>query len=178
MLRRTMSPREYTYVGPAAIAEAVSENDQGRVIASVRDALTWLDGRGTGPGRGVRGELVVTFVIDTGGRLRIAERRSEHVACAGGEHVLSAGEMTFARDRDGVEVVAVSNQSTGYCPESSSWPAVAGALDAIPLSHPGRFTAPFEFRRCEQCGERNVVKDDWFVCALCDAELPEAWNFA
>jgi hypothetical protein len=39
-----------------------------------------------------------TFVIDLNGELRIAPRRSEHVACAEGHAVLSAGEMTFRHD--------------------------------------------------------------------------------
>jgi hypothetical protein len=38
------------------------------------------------------GLLVVTFAIDAKGSLRVADRRSEHVACAGGGPVLSAGE--------------------------------------------------------------------------------------
>ncbi|MDH6465317.1 transcription initiation factor TFIIIB Brf1 subunit/transcription initiation factor TFIIB [Micromonospora sp. A200] len=33
------------------------------------------------------------------------------------------------------------------------------------------------FRRCTACGERNIVRDDDFVCALCDGVLPPNWNF-
>jgi hypothetical protein len=33
------------------------------------------------------------------------------------------------------------------------------------------------FRRCVKCGERNVVKGGWFVCGVCEAELPQQWNF-
>jgi transcription initiation factor TFIIIB Brf1 subunit/transcription initiation factor TFIIB len=33
------------------------------------------------------------------------------------------------------------------------------------------------FRRCPACGERNIVKDDWFVCGVCGADLPTVWNF-
>jgi hypothetical protein len=25
--------------------------------------------------------------------------------------------------------------------------------------------------------QRNVVKDNWFVCGVCGAELPVKWNF-
>src|SRR6185503_7650273 len=117
-----------------------------------------------------------TFVVDREGVLRLADRRSEHVACAGGEEVLSAGEIFFAGR--GAEVVEVSNLSTGYCPEPSSWPAVAHALESAGIAHPGRFTAEMIFRRCTACGERNLVKDEVFVCAICDADLPGAWNFA
>ena len=31
-------------------------------------------------------------------RLRLAPRRSEHVDCAAGQHVLAAGEVPFVRD--------------------------------------------------------------------------------
>ena len=75
------------------------------------------------------------------------------------------------------QLLAVSNQSTGYCPDVRCWPAVATALERAGLAHPGRFTTAIIFRRCPACGERNLVKDDHYVCALCDAELPAAWNF-
>jgi hypothetical protein len=118
-----------------------------------------------------------TFVIDLEGILRLAPRRSEHVACAGGRPVLSAGEITLEQGPDGWEVTSVTNQSTGYCPEGSSWPAVSRALDRIGVPHPGRFTDEFTFRRCPRCGERNLVRDGDFTCALCDAGLPASWNF-
>lgn len=33
------------------------------------------------------------------------------------------------------------------------------------------------FRKCEECGQRNLVKDDWFFCAVCNADLLENLNF-
>jgi len=45
------------------------------------------------------------------------------------------------------------------------------------VPHPGWFTTEIVFRRCERCDQRNVVKDDWFVCDVCGAGLPERWNF-
>jgi hypothetical protein len=99
------------------------------------------------------------------------------VACAGGRPVLSAGEITLERGPDGWEVTSVTNQSTGYCPEGSSWPAVGQALDRIGVPHPGWFTDEFTFRRCPRSGERNLVRDGDFTCALCDAHLPGSWNF-
>ena len=79
--------------------------------------------------------------------------------------------------RAGVRVEFVSNQSTGYCPEPASWPAVAAALDRAGIGHPGRFTAECVFRRCETCGERNLIKDGWFACEVCGAGLLKKWNF-
>ncbi len=114
-----------------------------------------------------------TYVIDLDGRLRLAPRRSEHVALAGGRDVLAAGEITIVDGR----VTEVSNQSTGYCPDPDCWPAVARALDRLGLAHPGGFTTAIVFRSCPDCGERNIVRDGDFICALCDAELPQRWNF-
>jgi hypothetical protein len=111
--------------------------------------------------------------------LWIADRHSEHIACARGGPVLSAGELTFQIDRrtKQVEVVAVTNQSTGFCPEPESLPAVAAALDGLGIEHPGEFTTAMIFRRCANCGTTNVVKDGWFECAICGRELPGEWNF-
>ena len=89
--------------------------------------------------------------------------------------VLSAGEIAFEKGPDGWEVTSVTNQSTGYCPEASSWSALARALDRI--GHSGRFTDEFTFRRCPRCGERNLARDGDFTCAICDAELPVSRNF-
>ncbi len=88
-----------------------------------------------------------TFVVGTDGVLRLAPRRSEHVACAGGDVVLSAGEISFMREADRWTVSEVSNQSTGYCPDVSSWAEVARALDAVGLGRPTGFTHEVVFRR-------------------------------
>jgi len=156
--------RIYHYVGPDEVLAAARPLPSGRAVLAREDI----------PAAGEP----FTFVIDLDGALLLAPRRSEHVACAGGMPVLSAGEITFERGRDGLAVTSATNQSTGYCPEPGSWPAVAAALDRIGVPHPGRFTDEFIFRRCPKCGERNIVKDGDFTCAICDAELPPAWNFA
>jgi len=143
-------------------------------VGTADDLRAWIKATGQRPGS----QLVATFVIDKGGLLLLADRRSEHVACAGGEVVQAAGEMTFLVDGDELEVIDVSNQSTGYCPEPESWPQVALALDCIPLPHPGRFTHEIVFRRCASCDQVNVVKDGWLVCVYCDKDLPTQWNVA
>jgi hypothetical protein len=117
-------------------------------------------------------------VVDVAGLLRLAPRRSEHVACAAGADVLAAGEITLRRIENGWAAAAVSNQSTGYCPDPDCWPAVAAALDRAGIAYGGGFTEEFTFRRCPECGQRNIVKDAVFFCAVCDAELPASWNFA
>jgi hypothetical protein len=164
--------RPYHYVGPAAIKARVAGSPAGIRIATAANLLAWAHRAGR-----EQGLLAATFVIDEQGGLLLADRRSEHVACAGGGPVLSAGEMFLLLEGDRVEVVEASNQSTGYCPEPESWPAVAAALNRIGVPHPGRFTTEIVFRRCGKCGERNVVKDGSFACGTCGAELPANWNF-
>jgi hypothetical protein len=166
--------RLYPYVGPADIKARARGRPAGARSSSLGDLLAWVKDTGQRPGPD--GLVAATFVMDAEGDLLVADRRSEHVACAGGGPVLSAGEMFFLLDGCRIEVAEVSNQSTGYCPEPESWPAVAAALDRIGIAHPGRFTTQVVFRRCEACGERNVVRDGWFVCGVCGAGLPEEWN--
>ncbi|RPE41493.1 hypothetical protein EDD90_4579 [Streptomyces sp. Ag109_O5-1] len=164
--------RGYRYVGPAELAVMSPQSTgAGALITSASDFSTWV-------GRQSPAELAepFTYVVDLDGRLRLAPRRSEHVACAGGAAVLGAGEITFVREADRWTVSEVSNQSTGYCPDLTSWPAVARALDRIPLGHPSGFTYEVVFRRCPRCAEHNIVREADFVCVFCGSELPTTWN--
>jgi hypothetical protein len=125
----------------------------------------------------MRGRRVTaTFVVDAAGRLRLADRHSEHVACAGGGPVLAAGEMVLAIDAGKAVVEEVSNQSTGYCPEPESWEAVAWVLRGLGIAAPSGYTTVLVFRRCEGCGQINVVRDGVFECAICGSGLPADWN--
>ncbi len=153
----------YQYVGGADFNNQAAFNTILTPIAAETDALAFL---GT----------TVTFIVDTDGLLWIADRHSEHVACARGGDVLSAGEMTFGNEDGKVAVVEVTNQSTGYCPEPGSWPAVAVALDRAGIQHPNGFTQSFLFRRCDSCGQTNIVKEGDFTCAVCGTELNQEWN--
>lgn len=159
--------RRYDYVGPAEIRDAVRPNSGGRPITSPDDLAAWMNEQ-----EQAERENPFTFVIDISGTLRVAPQRSEHVACAGGAPVLSAGEITFSHDGSHWLVTEISNQSTGYCPDASSWGAVEAALDRASIRHPGGFTHPIVFRLCPQCRQRNIVKDDDFFCAICEAPLP------
>jgi hypothetical protein len=161
----------YRYVGPAELLDRVAPADAVALDTSAALAA-WLAGREPD-------ELAepFTFVVTLGGVLRLAPRRSEHVALAGGRDVLAAGEITFSPTGSGWQVVEVTNQSTGYCPDPDSWPAVAEALNRAGVPHPGDFTDKLTFRRCPACGERNIVRDADFTCAQCDTKLPTQWNF-
>src|SRR4051794_3229139 len=104
--------RTYRYVGPGRIAARVRSDQRGTPVRSAADVLQWV--AATRQVADAEGCVIATFVIDEAGTLFIADRRSEHVACAGGQPVRSAGEMTFEVAAPTVRVAGVSNQSTGY----------------------------------------------------------------
>ncbi|WP_323377811.1 hypothetical protein [Streptomyces smaragdinus] len=162
----------YAYVGPDDIRAAAVDQPPGTPVRSPADLDRWLTAR-------PRAELAepFTYVVDLTGTLCLAPRRSEHVACASGARVLAAGEIGFERARTGWTVRESSNQSTGYCPDVTCWPALASALHRAGLPAPEGFTHEVVFRRCEGCGERAVVREDDYVCVLCGARLPGKWNF-
>jgi len=164
--------RLYSYVGPSEILEASRSAQPGTLIEGLHQLLQWLNDHADDAD--ATGLITATFVIDPYGKLRLASRRSEHVACASGGPVQSAGEITFSPDG---EVVEVNNHSTGFCPEPDSWTACCEVFDSLGVKHPGEFSRKVIFRLCPTCNERNVVKDDWYVCDLCGEELPEQWNF-
>ncbi|MCX4580158.1 hypothetical protein OHB41_44750 [Streptomyces sp. NBC_01571] len=163
--------RSYRYVGPVELKTAVPPGGGGWRISSAADFEGWIAERSSA-------DLAepFTFVVGRDGVLRLAPRRSEHVACAGGDRVLSAGEISFVREADRWAVSEVSNQSTGYCPDITSWAAVARALDDMELQRPCGFTHEVVFRRCPDCQEHNIVREDDFVCVFCGSDLPATWN--
>lgn len=167
----SMRGRIYRYVGPDELAAAARPGSGGFRVGSAADFDRWVAER-------TAAELAepFTFVVGVDGVLRLAPRRSEHVACAGGEDVLSAGEIGFVRQVDRWVVGYVSNQSTGYCPDAGSWPAVAQAVDRAGLGRPSGFTHAMVFRRCPRCQEHNIVREDDFVCVFCGSDLPDVWN--
>lgn len=166
-----MISRAYDYIGPDALRGSQSERHH---IQQPQDVKDWMAQTGQCPRYGM---VVVTFIVDTGGQLWIADRHSEHVACAIGQPVLSAGEMTFAIEGKSVAVTEVSNQSLGYCPEPASWPAVSAALKGSGLSPPLYFTSAYTMRICEICKAKNIIKDDVYECGVCQSVLPIVWNF-
>ena len=167
-----MTLREYLYVGPVAIRESSRSQPIGTVVSTRDELRQWLES--VPDERTQHKTWIATFTISIDGKLHLASRRSEHIACAGCDRVLSAGEITFD---DEFAVTEITNQSTGFCPEPESWNAVTDVLDRMQLSHPGRFTTEVVFRLCPSCGQRNIVRDSWFHCAICEGKLPLAWNF-
>lgn len=163
----------YGYVGTREVLEAVQGAPEGAAIHARDDLQRWADAQDDWQGDA----LTATFVVMPDGTLRVAPQRSEHVACAGGGQVLAAGELVVCL-HPGLAVVSVTNQSTGYCPEPDCWESVRAALAAAGVPAPAALSEAFVFRRCPTCGERNLVKEGWFECACCGAELPQTWNFA
>ena len=169
--------RTYGYVGPAEIADAVRGQPAGWAVRSVEDVRAWLASQ-VAPARGeVASSVICTYTVDADGVLHVADRHSEHVACAGFAPVRAAGELGLEVSARDVEVTYLSNQSTGFCPDVGCLGAVQAALRAAGLEPPEAWSAAFTFRRCTGCGMRNVVKEDWFVCGMCGEELPADWNF-
>ncbi len=168
----------YRYVGPERIAERAPSVPAGLRVESPADLARWVQAFEPNAGARRDREVIATFVIDEDGWLLIADRRGEHVACAGGRPVRSAGEIAFVKMEDNYQVTWVTNQSTGYCPEPESWPAVERALARAGLAPPEGFTRSFDFRRCPCCGSIHLVKNDVFECAVCSSPLPRNWNFA
>lgn len=162
----------YKYVGPKGLMGLVKAEHRGQAIQSPTDVIAWA--RRTA--QDLTDEIVATFVIMVDNTLRIADRHSEHVVCASGEPVLSAGEMAFDIRGETATVIWATNQSTGYCPEPTSWPAVEAALDAAAIDHPGAFSDAFSFRYCTACKSINVIKESWYYCSVCNAPLPHEWN--
>lgn len=166
--------RLYEYIGSDNIRLSVAAYPVGIRIKPVNALKSWINQTMQKPN--TWGLIAATFVVDSEGYIRVADRHSEHVACAGGKSVLSAGEIFFAYNKQNFEVVEITNQSTGYCPEPESWSQVEKALEQILLPHPGNFTTEFIFRRCPVCRQLNIVKDDLFLCAVCNTNLPKIWN--
>lgn len=165
--------RQYLYVGPDHLQRLRRQGD----CISPRNAMdlhAWAR-RQFSPGK--RSVLVpATFVVDSEEQLWVAERGSEHIACADGGPVLAAGELFLFVDETTIRVQEVSNQSTGFCPEPECWAVIARVLDKIGVERPNELTHAFVFRKCPACGIINLVKDDVLEC-VCGAALPIEWNF-
>jgi hypothetical protein len=71
----------YQYVGSNAIRASVSGFPIGTRIQSIDDLKSWIDEAEQQPD--ARGLIPATFVVDADCYLRIADRHSEHIACAG-----------------------------------------------------------------------------------------------
>lgn len=166
--------RAYSYLGSETTRQrAERAGPRGWRVQSASDLRDCVERFREEPGQD---RVTVTFVVLPDGDLYLAPRRSEHVDCAGGGEVLAAGELDLAVTGAAVSVRGVTNQSTGYCPEPVSWSAVVGALARAGIAAPRGYARRFVFRRCPACGQKNIVKDNWWFCGVCEVPLPRVWN--
>jgi len=167
----------YEYVGPKEIFDLIKPELKGTKIEDCKEIIDWirLNSKITKP----ESLTVCTFVINMKGSLLIADRHSEHVQCALGENVLGAGEIGFIIGSQGsVKVESITNQSTGYCPSSNCWDEVSKALTKIDgLIIPDKFEPSFTFSYCSRCKQRQIVRDDFYYCAICGEELLSEEDF-
>lgn len=164
----------FTYSGTPSIAKIHSNSPMGFWVQKAEDFITWTQQNQQKPER----DLIfrATYVLDTLGKFLIADRHSEHVACAGGQSVLAEGEVGFTIQKKSVVIEEISNYSTGYCPDVLCFAEVQKTLNQINVLHPNWWTREAVFRRCLNCKEKNLVKDSWFYCLICYAPLTENWN--
>ncbi|MDJ1498860.1 hypothetical protein QNI19_38390 [Cytophagaceae bacterium DM2B3-1] len=162
---------EYIFVGDTGLLRLVKAEWKGYCIRSVADIEYWIKKTNQKPDG--NSEITATFIIDLEYSLLINDRHSEHVVCAAGENVLSAGEITFELDKNKSYLISqITNQSTGYCPSPKSWSAVKYTLEKVGIPFSDFFTVSFEFRICSTCGWINVIKDNYFVCINSECQNP------
>jgi hypothetical protein len=166
----------YSFVGPPQIRMSADFETPRHEVKNAAALLQWAR-QMDGAIKGLR-DFVFTYVVLPEQRLFVADRRSEHVACARGDAVLTAGELFVSLVNGRLQVDGASNLSTGYCPEPGSWRALQLALEGTDLGSLEGFEPSFEFRRCEWCEQNCLIKDEVFECPGCNVELPQHWNFA
>lgn len=161
----------YTYVGPRDLLTLSPPEDLVQVV-SAESFYRWAQNKK------VRSEgYTVTYVVLASGELRMAERQTEHVACAEGGPVRAAGEMSFEIHKREVHITSLSNLSTGFCPEPEYLEQVLALVASLQVDLSTCDVHFFEFRRCQECQSTNVIKVGDPFCVVCDAPLPEEWNF-
>lgn len=164
----------YSYIGSQEIFDALDFNFKSYKISNSDDVFFWIKSTSQ---EIINNSVIATFIIDENHNLFINDRHSEHVLCAGGRKVLSAGEILFLIDGKDISINEISNQSTGYCPKPESWKEVEYALKNIEITHPNYFTTAFDFRYCQKCKSINLIKEDFFLCQICGTDLEKEWNF-
>ncbi|WP_375561457.1 hypothetical protein ACE193_02565 [Bernardetia sp. OM2101] len=165
----------YSYVGSQEIFDSINLDFIGYKIFKSDDILNWIE---TTSQELINASVIATFIINENHELVINDRHSEHVLCAGGKKVVSAGEITFFfEEKDKISINEISNQSTGYCPEPKSWKYVNEVLSKLGIEYPNYFTLDFDFRLCTNCQTINLIKEQVFECQMCGNELNLEWNF-
>ncbi len=163
-------PLLYYYIGPPHLKDKVQAQYQGTPINQRSDIEAWI--KKEKQQANDYGIIVATFVVLEHWQLYISDRHIEHVQCANKKPVLSAGEISFEFDKGKLQSICqITNQSTGYCPPTHSWEAVAQSLRGIELPHPDGFDPAYVFSYCPNCKSLKIVKNEDFVCWECGENL-------
>ncbi|WP_338767234.1 hypothetical protein WAF17_05420 [Bernardetia sp. ABR2-2B] len=165
----------YSYVGSQEVFDSVDLKFTGYKISKSEDILNWIKKTAQ---ELINDSVIATFIINENHELLINDRHSEHVQCAGGKNVISAGEISFLIEgKDKISISEISNQSTGYCPKPESWKFVNEVLSKLEIEYPNYFTVDFDFRFCTNCQTINLIKEHIFECQVCGNDLDSEWNF-
>jgi hypothetical protein len=163
----------YSYVGPKELLELVSDDVDRICISSLSEVHKWL--KRTNQILDRNNSVTSTYIIDIKGVIWIGDRHMEHVVCAKGQPVLSAGEITLTINET-INASFITNQSTGFCPKPQSWKYTKLALEQANIRYPEELSVALEFRICTHCNTINIIKENHFYCAVCDNQLPNDWN--
>lgn len=147
--------RSYRYIGPPDLIPKGAFPP--RTLVDSRNTLkNWITDHADEID--IEDNIAATFIVDINYLLWIADRSSEHVECARESDVLSAGEI-FSTYLNGEPAIDhITNQSTGYCPEPESYPAIKRALYTTDISYPASYEPEFIFRLCTKCEAKDSQK--------------------
>lgn len=164
--------RLFPYRGPSRLVPASGARPAGVVVETALQFADLADD--PSQERLGDGSVAFTYVVDQSNSLRVANRRSEHVVCAGGEPVLAAGELFVTPGRKGSWVVRASNFSNGYMPSEDSFMALKLALERARLPAPKGFDPAIAYRYCGRCMEAVIAETG--ACRVCQAALALKWD--
>ncbi len=168
--------QQYHYVGPKKIYDSVSLDIPRQKVTNPQDIWSWIEKNEEDFIS--KNEVTCTYVVDIDFSLWITSRHYEHVACARRAKVLGAGEITFALSQSEIIISYISNQSTGYCPGVESWSVLEWILPRLGIEYPDYYSLALIFRICPRCHQINIIKENLYECAVCDAALERAMSFA
>jgi len=124
--------RLYSYAGPADIKARVAGRPAGTSIKSIAVFLAWV--RDTDQRAGSAGLVTVTFIIAANDNLLVADRHSEHVACAGGGSATTSRATNFGPRLAGVSCLPCRKVASSSTRRKAGETAGATVLVAPPSS--------------------------------------------
>ena len=157
----------YNYVGPTEIGKRTFASER-HLVTCPEDVRNGISNNRTAV---AGGSMMATFVIDTTSLRGLQTSQRTCRVCTWRRRAFSWRD-DIVHGLDERWQFRGYHKSTGYCPGIDSWPVVAVALDKARIGHPNGFTVKCVFRKCS-CGQINIIKDNYFQCAVCGSQLPE-----